>query len=329
MDPGKDSFFWRFKWHVVTICIALAIVFLLALFTNIFQPSETDIFRQLVLMLGALMFLSALLAMLSRVFKILDALRDNSAKLEQVAGALEKIRDGLTQINQSTRISETAKAIAFRDADRQSLREAVFEKLQQQDFDGAYKIVEEIAERDEYKELADQLRDEADRYRDATDQERVNQSIAYIEMLLDNYQWVTAGTRIEELIRTHPDCERANTLRQELLDKKQQRKKTLLGEWDEAVKRQETDHSLEILKELDLYLTPNEALALQEAASDVFRTKLHNLGVEFSMAVTEKRWEQALQVGQQIVNDFPNSKMAEEILEKLDVLRQNVQMQNS
>jgi hypothetical protein len=329
MDLQKDAPLWRFKWHIVIICVALGLVFVLALFTNIFEKSEASGLRQLVWLLGALVFLSALLTMLSRVFKMLDALRDNSAKLEQVAGALEKIRDGLAQINQSTRVSETAKAIAFRDADRQSLRQAVFEKLQQQEFTAAYNIIDEIAQRDEYKELAEQLRAEADRYRDATDQERLNQSIAYIEMLLENYQWVTASARIEELIKTHPDCEKAKVLRQELLDKKQQRKKALLAEWDEAVKRQETDHSLDILKELDLYLTPNEASALQEAAKDVFRTKLHNLGVEFSIAVSEKRWDQALQVGQQIVNDFPNSRMSEEIREKLDVLRQNVQMQNS
>lgn len=329
MDLQKDGPLWRFKWHIVIICVALALVFLLALLTDIFEKADVRELRYLVWLLGALVFLSALLAMLSRVFKMLDALRDNSAKLEQVAGALEKIRDGLMQINHSTRVSETAKAIAFRDADKRSLREAVFEKLQQQDFTAAYQLIDEIAERDEYEELAEQLRSEADRYQHASDRERLNQSIAYVGMLLENYQWATASTRIEELIKTQPDCQEAKALRQELLDKKQHRKKALLAEWDEAVKRQETDRSLELLKELDLYLSPNEALALQEAASDVFRTKLHNLGIEFSTAVSEKRWDQALQIGQQIVNDFPNSKMAEEIRDKLDVLRQNVQMQNS
>ena len=78
-----------------------------------------------------------------------------------------------------------------------------------------------------------------------------------------------------------------------------------------------------------MYLTPNEGLALQEAAKDVFKTKLHNMGVKFSVAVTEKQWVTALDVGEQIVGDFPNSRMAEEIRAKLDVLKQNVQMQGS
>ncbi len=322
MDTG--SFLRRFKWHIVIVCIALLITFLLSLFTNIFEKSEAV--RPLVLLLGVLVFLSALLGMLSRVFKILDALRDNSAKLEEVTGALDNIRAGLMQINQSTRVSETAKAIAFREADRQSLRQVVFEKLQQQDFDAAKNIIEEIAKRPEYKDLAEELNDQMEKYRFATVQERVNQSIAHIEELLENYQWVQASVHIEGLIGAYPDSEEVKAMRQRLLDKKQERKKALLAEWDDAVQRKEIDRSLEVLKELDLYLTPNEGLALRESASDAFRSKLHNLGVQFSIAVTEKRWDQALDIGQQIVNNFPNSKMAEEIRAKLDVLKQNVQI---
>jgi len=329
MDLPGDSFTQRYKWHIVIICAALLIVFLLAIFTPIFEKSETPLLQYLVWLLGALILLSGLLAMLSRVFKILDALRDNSTKLEEVAGALEKIRAGLVQINHSTRLSETAKAIAFRDEERRSLREAVFEKLQQHNFDAAYEIINEIANRSEYKELAEQLRTQADAYHNATDQERISQVIAHIEKLLEDCQWAKASVQIEGLIKAYPDCEKAKAMRARLLDEKQERKKILLAAWDDAVKSRDTDRSLQILKELDMYLSPNEGLALQEAARDIFRTKLHNLGMQFSMAVTEKRWGNALQIGQQIVSDFPNSRMAGEIREKLDVLKQNVQLKTS
>ena len=329
MDSGKDGFLWRFKWHMVIICVALAVVVALTLFTDVFQRSEADLLNQLIWLLGALVFLSGLLAMLSRVFKILDALRANSVKLEEVTGALGKISAELTQINHSTRVSETAKAIAFRDADIQSLREAVFEKLQQEDFDAAQGIIDEIAKRPEYEELAEQLRANADRYHTASDQERINQVMAHIEKLFESHEWARASAQIEGLIGAYPNFEQAKEMRQKLFDKKQERKKILLAAWDDAVRHQETDRSLEILKELDFYLTPNEGLALQEAAKDVFRTKLHNLGVQFSIAVTEKKWANALDIGQQIISDFPNSKMSEEIRSKLDVLMQNVQMQDS
>jgi hypothetical protein len=329
MDSGKDGFAWRYKWHFVIILLAVVIVVVLIFTTDLFEPSQTILLRQLVFLLGALVFLSALLVMLSRVIKILDALRDNSTKMKELTGALEKIHDGLAQINHSTRISEAAKAIAFRDADRQSLREAVFEKLQMQDFETANDIIEEISKRMEYKDLAEELRHEAEKYRDATAQERHNQIIVHIGKLIDECQWSRASAQIEGLIRNYPESEQAKKMRQVLYDKKQERKKILLAAWDDAITHQETDRSLDILKELDQYLTPNEALAFQEAASDVFRTKLHNLGIQFSIAVTEKRWAEALEIGQKIINDFPNSRMSQEIRTKLDILEQNVQMQNA
>ena len=330
MDPQKDSFWQRNRWYLVIIAIAVVIISFLTLFTDVFQssPSESGFLPQLLLMLGVLVALSALLAMLSRLFKILDALHDNSDKLEAVASALEKIHAGLTQINHSTRVSETVKAIAFRDADRQSLREAVFDKLQQQEFDAAQQIIDEIAKRPEYTDLAEQLKTQVEQYHDTTDHERIKQAVAHIERLLDNCKWARASTQIEGLIKAYPDYEKAKLLRQILVDKKQESKKILLAAWDDAVRQQETDRSLEILKELDLYLTPNEGLALQEAARDIFRTKLHNLGVQFSIAVTEKQWNGALNIGQQIIKEFPNSKMSKEIRGKLDVLEQNVQMKN-
>ncbi|UCF16579.1 MAG: hypothetical protein JSW59_03785, partial [Phycisphaerales bacterium] len=317
----------RYKWHGVIVCVALAIVAALTMFTSVFDDAEGV--GPFILMLGALVFLLALLTLVSRVSKALKTLGETHAKLEEVTGALEKISAELTQINHITRVSETAKSIVFRDADQQSLREAVFDKLQEKDFDGANQLIEQIAQRPEYGELAERLRAQAEHYHDATDHERFEQIATHIERLLEDHHWARASAQIEGLIKAHPESERAKALRQSLLDKKQQRKKALLAAWDEAVKRQQTDRSLDILKELDFYLTPNEALALQEAARDVFRTKLHNLGVQFALAVTEKQWISALDVGQQIINNFPNSKMSEEIRGKLSILQQNVQLQNN
>ena len=98
---------------------------------------------------------------------------------------MESIRDGLLQINHSTRISEAAKAIAFREDDKRSLREAVFERLKQNDFDGAYEIVDEIENHSEYRLLAEELRRQVDDYRNATEDERIDQAIVQVEKLFD------------------------------------------------------------------------------------------------------------------------------------------------
>jgi hypothetical protein len=327
MDSEKDGQVWQYKWHIAIIVVALAGVLALSVFTRIFEKTESV--WQLVALAGGVIFLMALLIMLARVSKIVSTMNQNSARLEEASKAMESIRDGLLQLSHSTRISEAAKAIAFREDDKRSLREAVFERLKQNDFNGAYEIVDEIENHSEYRLLAEELRRQVDDYRDATQDERIDKAIAQVQKLFDACQWVKASLQIESLIRTNPDSEKLKALRQRLVERKEERKRILLAAWDDAVTRQETDRSLEILRELDMYLTPNEALALQEAAKDVFRTKLHNLGVQFALAVSDKHWTNALEIGQQIVRDFPNSRMSIEIREKLHVLKQNVQLQNN
>ncbi len=327
MNLENDGFMKRYKWHIVIICTVSMTIAVLLSFSDKFQTSETYLYRQIIWLLGALVFLGALLTMISRVIKILDALEDNSTKLEELTKALEQIHSGLRKISQTTLISDAVKSIAFKDADRQSLREVVFEKLQSRDFSTANEIIDEIQKLPEYEELAVELKEQAEKYQNATEQERVSQLIAHIEKLIDEAKWARASAQIEGLIKAHPESEQAKNMRIVLYERKQERKRILLAAWDDAVTNQETDRSLEILKELDSYLSPNEASALQEAASDIFRTKLHKLGMKFSIAVTERRWADALVIGQKIMNDFPNSKMCQEIYTKLDVLKQNVQMQ--
>jgi len=329
MDIGKGNSLRRLKWYSIVVGIALALTLLLAVFTNTFQKPQATGLLQLSSILIQLLLLLAVILMLSMVVKKLDAITEDSTKIEKLTATLEKNRSVLAKINQNTRLSEQAKAIACRDVDKLTLREAVFDKLQQQDFDAAYEIIDEIANSTVYKELAEQLHAEADKFRDATDAERINQVIAHIEKLFESYEWPKASILIERLIKTYPDSEEAKQMRQKLLDGKEERKKALLNLWDDAVKRQATDQSLEILRELDLYLTPNEGLALQEAARDVFRTKLHNLGVQFSIAVSAKHWDKALETGRQIAREFPNSKMAEEIRERWDILKQRAEQQST
>jgi hypothetical protein len=325
MSPQNDSQLWQFKWHILVIGITVTGAVALSLLTNIFEQAVAV--RNLVFLLGSLIFLIALLTILSQVAGIVGALRDSSAKMEEATKALENIRNGLNQINHSTRISEPVKAIAFRDEDRQSLRDAVFEKLKQIDFEGAYEIIDEIGNHSGYRALAGELRTQVDNYRNASEEERIDQAIEHVEMLFRRCHWSKASLQVEGLIQEHPHSEKAKAMRQQLIDRKGERKKILLAAWDDAVQQQETDRSIEILKELDMYLTPNEGLALQEAAKDAFKTKLHNMGVQFGMAISDKKWSRALEIGQQIIRDFPNSRMSGEIREKLNVLQQNVEVQ--
>ena len=333
MNSSTDRPSWEFRWRIIVIYVILMVSILglivVTFLTDLFHTPKEGQVPPLVWLLLAGAFLLAIITTLSNIIKIFDALQDNSAKLEIITETLKNIQSALTEINQITHLSEAAKAIIMRDSDQQSLREAVLDKIKQQDFETADEIIEAIALRTGYKELADELRAEMDKHRGGTDQERMKQAIAAVEKLIENHEWIKASAQIEKLIKAHPNSEEAKALRIKLIDKKEERKKILLNAWDDAVNRRATDRSLEILKELDLYLTPQEAVTLREAASDVFKDKLHNLGIQFSLAVSGEQWDKAIQVGQKIIHDFPNSRMSEEIREKMNVLKQKVELQNS
>jgi tetratricopeptide (TPR) repeat protein len=333
MDSPKGRPSWEFSWRIIIIYVVFMVsvlaLIVVTFMTDFLVTSKEDQIPPLAWLLLAGVFLLAIIITISKLIKILDAIQDNNAKLEIMTEALKRNESVLTEMSRSIHLTDAAKTVLFRDEDRQFFIEAVIDKLQQQDFDGAYEIIDGLAHRAGYKNLADHLRIEADKRRGATDQEQIEQDIVAIEKLFDGYQWAKANIQIEKLIKAYPNSEEATVMRQRLIDKKEERKKVLLNAWDDAVKRRATDRSLEILKELDLYLTHEEGLALQETAKDVFKDKLHNLGIQFSLAVSGEQWDKAIEIGQEIIRDFPNSRMSTEIRERMDVLKQKVQQQAS
>ncbi len=324
MAIKKDTSALYFKWYSIVIYAATGIIVLLALFTNIFRSGRAGTMPLLFWILGAMLLFFTLVVILATLTKIIELLDYNARTLDKISEAQEKQRTVLSQTLQSVRLSDSAKLIAYRENDARAVREAVFNKLQDNDFEGAHSLIDELDASAPHQELAEKLRIEADKYQSATGDERENQLITNIDELINEHEWSTASLHIENLIKMYPESEKAEQMRQKLADKKLERKKVLLNMWDDAVNRQATDRSLEILRELDPYLTPNEGLALQEAARDIFKSKLHSLGIRFSIAVSGRQWAKALETGEEIVHDFPNSRMAQEIRERMDVLKERV-----
>ncbi|MCD4830809.1 MAG: hypothetical protein K8R02_03255 [Anaerohalosphaeraceae bacterium] len=270
------------------------------------------------LVLAVLIIVIAIILMVAK--KLIKLINAQELSLSELSRQFQQNAVLLKQISQDVKLSDAARTIAYRDIDRGRLGEAVMEKLHQGDFEATYAMIDDIANRPEYKTLASELRTVADNYKNATEKERLNQVARYIEILTSRHQWTTASIQAERLIKASPDSDQARQVKQSIIEKKQMHKRQLLAEWDEAVKKDDTDTSLRILKELDLYLTPSEGLALQEAASQVFKNKLHNMGVQFSLAVADKQWANALKCADDITREFPNSKMAREIRSKHTIL---------
>lgn len=321
----KHKHFWQFKWHALfAFIILLAACLVLTgkiLGGNASPPDRLG--RSLISVAEMLFWASGLYAVFVALLlfhEIAYSLNRNNEKLDNTIETLSRQNNLLTRISQAAHLSDTAKEIVFRDSEQMELGEAALTKLHQHDFDEAESMINAMLESPKYNELASRLKRMAEKYRNATEEGRVNQIIAHIEDLFDRKLWIQAAAQIENLLKTFSYSDKAKTMPNRLRERKDRQKRELLADWDLAVREKDTDRGLEILKELDLYLSPSEALALRESASTVFKSKLHNLGVEFSVAVAEKNWKSALETGRDIVQNFPNSRMAAEIRSKLDIL---------
>ncbi len=316
MDYFRRFPLWRFGWHFLFALLTI-IAIGLSIIASISGKEQIDKLGEMVL---GIAFLTGFFAILLSLRESVKSIKESGDKMDNVADMINRNNNLLSQIAQASKLSDAAKQVAFRDAERMELAEAVIAKLHQHEFDATSSMIEAMSKMPQYQSLAVQLKKTAEQYRDATEKERINQAAEHILELGREHRWAQAFRQADNLIQSFPYSEEGKAVRHKLREMKDARKKELLAVWDEAVRAKDTDRSLEILKELDQYLTPSEGLALQESAATVFRTKLHNLGVRFALAVTENKWGIAHETGQQIMRDFPNSRMAHEIRTKIDVL---------
>jgi hypothetical protein len=228
----------------------------------------------------------------------------------------------LTQINENQFLSDAVKAVAFREKDRSVVQEAIQQDIRIGNWDSALHLIQVLEEKFSGKQEALQMRAELDEYRNATIQEKIDKGIKHIESLWMIHHYEDAQKEVELLMRIYPQDERVQALEGQTDRRQQGHKKELLARWDKAVKSNDVEQGVELLKLLDAYLTPTEAAALEESARGVFKARLHNMGVQFSLFVTEREWNKALKLGKEIVEEFPNSRMAQEVRDKLPVLEQ-------
>lgn len=248
----------------------------------------------------------------------------NGELLHPINERLQHISVLLNMVSEQQLISERAKAIAFRENERDALRRAIHEEMGRKDWDAAFRLADDIETVFGYKFEADQLRETISQQRDLDVRKQVDQTVASIERYCFTEQWTAALREAENLLQAFPGDAMAQRVPQDIENRRQARKSELLESWNEAVTRHDVDGSIEILKRLDLYLTPAEAADMQETARQVFKDKLLLMGQQFTLAVKERNWAEALRLGEAIARDFPNTRMAQECRDKMDVLRQKV-----
>jgi len=249
----------------------------------------------------------------------LSALNGHMRRLQSVLQASQEQLKTLTDLGS---LSDQAKAMVYRDREIEAVQEVVHACLLRQDYAHAEALISRLAEQGGYDQEARRLREDVANSRAATREGKVAAAVERVNQTIEQKNWARAQREAQRLAEAFPDNELVAALGGRIVEKQNEHKSQLLQRYDAAVTRNDVDGSIELLRELDRYLSPPEAAALKESARGVFRAKLHNLGVQFAIAVTEERWEQAATTGMQIIQEYPNSRMAEEVRQKLDALHQ-------
>ncbi len=274
--------------------------------------------------LAAASLLAALFIFLWSLLNLFLKVEGNSFRsygvLRDLETALAKQEEPLRLIAENVQISDTVRSVTHRNRERTALRLAINEEIIRGDWEAAYALVEILESRHGYKNEAARLRSEVDRSRILDTQDKVHEAVERIKALIASRDWDRARREMDRLVAVNPEHDEVRELPKVFAQARDEHKRRLLKEWDEAVQRNEVDRGIAILKDLNQFLTPSEAEALGESARGVFREKLRQLAVQFSLAVTGQDWREAFDVGQDIMHQFPNSRMAQEVRDRVHVL---------
>jgi hypothetical protein len=259
--------------------------------------------------------------------RAIDASREAHAQaLRDVTGPLaermQQLGVQLNQIGEQQLLSDRAKAVAYREKDRDALRRAIYEELGKKDFEAAMALANSIETEFGYKQEADRFRGEIRQRYEEVSRKQVTEALTVIDRQTREENWAEAKREAERLAHLYPHDAQVKGLPQEIENRRNQFKRQLLDRWNAANARNDVDGSIELLKHLDLYLTPAEAEPLQEQARHMFKEKLHHLRTQFSVAVQDHKWQEALRIGDSISRDFPNTRIAEEVRAMMAQLRE-------
>ncbi len=308
-ERGKHNG-WLIGYYVLLFGVGAVVVW-----DGSLQVAETGAATELSIGVLGLILVAALLP-------IAIAQSSHAANFSKSLARLDRMVVVLESINDRLMISDKAKSIRSRARERDALRRAIRDDMDKGDFDAALAMVTQMSQAYGYHKEAEDYRDEIQTARAAEMETKVTEGITRLDQVLASHEWDKALPLAAKIQRLYPDSPRVKTLNRRIIEAREQHKHDLERKFLEAAQRDDVDVAMELMLELDKYLTESEAEPFRETARGVIGKKRDNLGVQFKLAVSDKEWTRAVRVGEQIIREFPNSKMANEVRSMLDLLRE-------
>jgi hypothetical protein len=247
--------------------------------------------------------------------------RGDGHDADAVLGEIRALRGSVDRLGEYQALSDDARRVLNRVRERELLLRAIEEDITAEDWDAAVVLCEELAGRFGYREDAEQFRQRVELARSATRDRSVGAAIAALDGLIVQRRWDHALSQAASLQRLYPDSDRVTGLRQRVENARDRYKTDLERRFLHAAQGEGVDEAMDLLKELDAYLSETDAGPYRELARGIIGKARDNLGASFKLAVRDRRWRDAAGIGERLIVEFPNTRMAEEVRSMIDGIR--------
>lgn len=227
----------------------------------------------------------------------------------------------LKQILENSMLSDNAKRVLFRERELQLLRGAIEEDLAHGDYNSGLTLCDDMANLFGHREEAENFRSRILQAGHASFEAKVHGALQQFDHILASRDWAVAHREAARIKRLFPNHHLVGDIDQRILQAREDHKRFLEAQFIEAAKRDDVDSAMVLLKELDRYLTRDEAARIANVAQGVVFKHRENLSMQFKLAVNDHRWSEAAQIGDGIIAEYPNTKMADEVRSMIDVIR--------
>ncbi len=243
-------------------------------------------------------------------------------ELHEMRGQLRTLARAIQDLQESMVLSDDARRVLNRKRERELLRKAIQEDINAEDWDAAMVLIRELAERFGYRSDAEEFRQKVETARFTTMDRRVTEAVRGLDELIVRGEWDAALDEAARIARLFPDSPKTEGLRHRVIASRDRYKIDLERRFLHAAQAERVDEAMDLLRQLDQYLTESEGEQFREVARGVIGKARENLGAQFRLAVQDRRWERAAEIGDRIIEEFPNTRMASEVRGMIDTIRE-------
>jgi len=242
-------------------------------------------------------------------------------ELHEIRGQIRGMTAAVESMQETMVLSDDARRVLNRSRERDLLCRAIQEDINSEDWDAAMVLIRELAERFGYRADAEGFRQKVETARFTTMDRRVTEAIRSLDEMMARAEWDNALNEAGRIARLFPDSPKVEGLRHRVSATRDRFKLDLERRFLHAAQAERIDEAMELLHELDQYLGEEEAQQFREVARGVIGKARENLGAQFKLAIQDRMWARASDIGERIVEEFPNSRMAEEVRGMIDTIR--------